>query len=135
MRLRGLCKLFDGTDWQGKTGSCSGGQGLVQESFNPITCWWVGLYSLPGSCLATQPWGLWGMLLLLLSHFSRVQLFKTPWTVLLGSSSMGFSRQEHWSGVPLPSPLWFYGRVNGEFQEALCQGGPSSAPVPVVGRC
>ena len=30
---------------------------------------------------------------------SRVQLFATPWTVAhLGPPSMGFSRQEHWSG-------------------------------------
>ena len=54
---------------------------------------------------------------------SRVQLFATPWTVAyqappsMGfskqeywsglpflSSSMGFSRQEYWSGLPFPSP-------------------------------
>ena len=34
---------------------------------------------------------------------SRVQLLATPWTVAYQSSpSMGFSRQEYWSGVPLP---------------------------------
>ena len=33
---------------------------------------------------------------------SRVQLFATPWTA---APSMGFSRQEYWSGVPLPSLL------------------------------
>ena len=37
------------------------------------------------------------LLLLLLSHFSRVQLCATP--------SLGFSRQEHWSGLPFPSPM------------------------------
>ena len=38
----------------------------------------------------------------LLSH---VRLFATPWTVAYQvSPSMGFSRQEYWSGVPLPSP-------------------------------
>ena len=38
----------------------------------------------------------------LLSH---VQLFATPWTVALqGPPSMGFSRQEYWSGLPFPSP-------------------------------
>ena len=31
---------------------------------------------------------------------SRVRLFATPWT----SPSMGFSRQEYWSGLPFPSP-------------------------------
>ena len=36
-------------------------------------------------------------LLLLLSHFSHVQFCATP--------SLGFSRQEHWSGLPFPSPM------------------------------
>ena len=36
---------------------------------------------------------------------SRVRLFATPWTVAYRASlSMGFSRQEYWSGVPFPSP-------------------------------
>ena len=45
------------------------------------------------------------LLLLLLSHFSRVRLLATPWTAAYQAPlSMGFSRQEYWSGVPLPSP-------------------------------
>ena len=41
----------------------------------------------------------------MLSHFSGVRLFLTPWTVACHAPlSMGFSRQEYWSGVPLPSP-------------------------------
>ena len=36
---------------------------------------------------------------------SRVQLFATPWTVACQAPlSMGFSRQEYWSGSPFPSP-------------------------------
>ena len=36
---------------------------------------------------------------------SRVQLFATPWTVSYQVPlSMGFSRQEYWSGLPFPSP-------------------------------
>ena len=36
---------------------------------------------------------------------SRVWLLATPWTVAQKAPpSMGFSRQEYWSGVPLPSP-------------------------------
>ena len=36
---------------------------------------------------------------------SRVQLLATPWTAAYQAPpSMGFSRQEYWSGVPLPSP-------------------------------
>ena len=39
-----------------------------------------------------------------LSHFSHVWLFMTPWTVARqGPPSMGFSRQEYWSGLPCPS--------------------------------
>ena len=42
-------------------------------------------------------------LLLLLSHFSCVWLFATPWTVAhQAPASMGFSRQEYWSGLPFP---------------------------------
>ena len=38
---------------------------------------------------------------------SRVQLLTTPWTAAYQAPpSMGFSRQEYWSGVPLPSPLF-----------------------------
>ena len=36
---------------------------------------------------------------------SRVPLFETPWTVARQAPlSMGFSRQEYWSGLPFPSP-------------------------------
>ena len=37
--------------------------------------------------------------------FSRVQLFATPWTVAFQAPlSMGFTRQEYWSGLPFPLP-------------------------------
>ena len=40
-----------------------------------------------------------------LKSLSRVQLFVTPWTVAhQAPPSMGFSRQEYWSGLPFPSP-------------------------------
>ena len=36
---------------------------------------------------------------------SRVRFFATPWTVAYQAPlSMGFSRQEYWSGLPFPSP-------------------------------
>ena len=39
----------------------------------------------------------------LLSHFSHIWLFETPWTVVHQAPlSMGFSRQEYWSGLPCP---------------------------------
>ena len=37
---------------------------------------------------------------------SRVQLLATPWTAAYQAPpSVGFSRQEYWSGLPLPSPI------------------------------
>ena len=40
----------------------------------------------------------------MLSCFSCVQLFATPWTVTFLALSMGFPRQEYWSGLPFPPP-------------------------------
>ena len=59
---------------------------------------------------------MWNLLRLVLFHMvkvkvkvkslRRVWLFVTPWTVAhQAPPSMGFSRQEHWSGLPFPSPL------------------------------
>ena len=40
-----------------------------------------------------------------MTSLSHVQFFATPWTVAYQDSpSMGFSRQENWSGFPFPSP-------------------------------
>ena len=42
----------------------------------------------------------------MLSHFSRVRLCATPYTAAhQAPPSLGFSRQEHWSGLPFPSPM------------------------------
>ena len=46
------------------------------------------------------------LLLLLLSHFSHVRLCATPETAAQQAPpSLGFSRQEHWNGLPFPSPM------------------------------
>ena len=46
------------------------------------------------------------VVVLLLSRFSRVQLCATPETAAhQAPPSLGFSRQEHWSGLPFPSPM------------------------------
>ena len=38
---------------------------------------------------------------------SRVRLLATPWTAAYQAPlSIGFSRQEYWTGVPLPSPIY-----------------------------
>ena len=41
----------------------------------------------------------------MLSHFSRVRPFATRWTVVYRAPlSMGFPRQQNWSGLPFPPP-------------------------------
>ena len=41
----------------------------------------------------------------MLSHLCRVGLFVTPWTIARQAPpSIGFSRQEYWSGLPCPPP-------------------------------
>ena len=53
-----------------------------------------------------QSKGMMWSLLLLLSCFSRVRLYATPWTAAHQAPlSLGFSRQERWSGLPFPSPM------------------------------
>ena len=47
------------------------------------------------------------LLLLLLSRFSHVRLCATPKTTAhQAPPSLEFSRQEHWSGLPFPSPMY-----------------------------
>ena len=41
----------------------------------------------------------------MLSHFSHVRLFTTPWTIPNQATlSIGLSMQEYWSGLPFPPP-------------------------------
>ena len=55
-------------------------------------------------CLPAEPQGK-PLLHRKVKSLSRVRLFATPWTVAYeASQSMGFSRQECWSGLPFPSP-------------------------------
>ena len=50
-----------------------------------------------------------------------VRLLATPWTAAYQSPpSMGFSRQEYWSGVPLPPPLLFLVIPNSQSILELC---------------
>ena len=49
--------------------------------------------------------GWWGWKEAKRKLLSLVRLFATPWTVAYQAlPSMGFSRQEYWSGLPFPSP-------------------------------
>ena len=54
-----------------------------------------------------------------MNSLSCVRLFATPWTAAhQAPPSMGFSRQEYWSGVPLPSPT---GLVNALMVTFMCR--------------
>ena len=69
---------------------------------------WINLegWDGEGDGREVKEWGDICMLLLLLSHFSRVWLCVTPWTAAhQAPPSLGSSRQEHWSGLPFPSPM------------------------------
>ena len=51
---------------------------------------------------------------------SRVRLFVTPWTAAYQAPpSMGFSRQEYWSGVPSPYPVEFSSKCKGKIMTCL----------------
>ena len=60
----------------------------------------------PGICFSPfLPHTPLSFLLWKVNSLSRVRLFATPWTVAYQAPpSMGFSRQEYWSGLPFPSP-------------------------------
>jgi len=60
---------------------------------------------------------------------SRVWLLATPWTTAhQAAQSMGFSRQEYWSGVPLPSP-----RTVWRFLKKLEIELPHDPAIPLLG--
>ena len=71
-----------------------GGKGIL------LYCWW--------ECKLVPPLqrAVWRFLVCVcVKSLSRVRLFATPWTVACQAPlSMGFSRQEYWSGLPFPSP-------------------------------
>ena len=57
----------------------------------------------------------------MLSRFSPVWLFVTLWTVVCQASlSMGFSRQEYWSGLPCPAPVDHPDRETEAMSHAAC---------------
>ena len=65
--------------------------------------------SINGSPPGSRPWDSPGKNTGVGCHFllqcMKVKLFTTPWTAAhQAPSSVGFSRQEYWSGLPLPSP-------------------------------
>ena len=68
-----------------------------------------------------------------MKSLSRVRLLATPWTAAYQAPpSMGFSKQEYWSGVPLPSPtfhIWSFQTVTVFRPTALTAGQVEAAKV------
>ena len=63
------------------------------------------IYHFPAPASLSQQYVML-LLLLLPNGFSRVQLWATPETAAhQAPPSLGFFRQEHWSGLPFPSPM------------------------------
>ena len=77
---------------------------LLYSTWNCAQCYvvaWMG-EEFGGEWIYAYP----SLLLLLLSRFSRVRLCVTPETAAHQAPlSLGFSRQEHWNGLPFPSPM------------------------------
>ena len=70
-------------------------------------------------------------LLLLLSRLSRVRLCATPETAAhQAPPSLGFSRQEHWSGLPFLSPMHESESENEVAQSCLTLSDPMDSSLP-----
>ena len=66
---------------------------------------------------------------------SRVWLLAIPWTAAdQAPPSMGFSRQEYWSGVPLPSLLHYLVLVNYTTVFKLCTNDYTTTMYPALGQ-
>ena len=62
-----------------------------------LALWVKDGFHLPPACVSLP--------LLLLSPFSHIRLFVILWTIAHQAPlTMGFSRREHWSGLPCPPP-------------------------------
>ena len=90
-------KSVSGGRWRG------GASGEHSKGGWAQTWWWAkpAVFQTPPHTLPC----LEASMLLLLSRFSRVQLSATPYVAAHQAlPSLGFSRQEHWSGLPFSSP-------------------------------
>ena len=62
--------------------------------------------SAPGQASILEVWIAAVVAAAAAKSISRVRLFATPWSAAYQAPpSMGFSRQQHWSGLPFPSPM------------------------------
>ena len=81
---------------------------LRQDYWSGLPFPFPGDLSEPGIKSASPTWQTYPLpllLLLLVSHLSHVQLCDPKKGSPPGSPSLGFSSQEHWSGLPFPSPM------------------------------
>ena len=82
----------------------------------------------------------WSIVKVKVKQLSRVRHLATPWTAAYQAPpSMGFSRQEYWSGVPLPSPLITFAAAAAAKSLQSCltlcdpiDGSPPDSPVPGI---
>ena len=98
------------------------------QQMPPVMCWLMGL--IQPACLVPA---------FMLSHFSRVQLFATLRTAVCQAPlSVGFSKQECWSGLPFPPPgdLPHPGiEPTPPVASALAEGFVTTEPVPSALFC
>ena len=105
--------------WNGLSHSGAGGLAVRKSYLDTCTPMFIAaLFIIPNTwkqhkCPSTDEWikMMWYMYVCVCAHthvlsrFSHIQLFATLWTVACQSPlSMGFSRQEYWSGLPCPPP-------------------------------
>jgi len=82
----------------------------VAISFSNAWKWKVKVKSLSRVRLSATPWTKWKVKV---KSLSRVWLSATPWTAAYQAPpSMGFSRQEYWGGLSLPSLVWWLRKSN-----------------------
>ena len=108
------CSTLTGAELPQMKKSCIYAHGVASVMSNSVTLWTVDCQaSLSGGFSRQECWSVLAnigchtlLLLLLLSHVSRVRLCATPeMAAHQAPPSLGFSRQEHWSGLPFPSPM------------------------------
>ena len=96
-----------GTVWSSDYSTGERGRGGRWGTIKTWECWFYKWQQSQESRLGgitLNEWTLW-WLLCILSRFSHVHLFSTPVDCSHQTSlSMGFSRQEYWSGLPCPPP-------------------------------
>ena len=80
---------------------------IKRNTFESVLVRWMNLEPIIESEVSQKEESKYSLLLLmLLSRFSRVRPFATPWTAAYQAPPpMGFSRQEYWSRLPLPFPI------------------------------